>query len=108
MFQYVKFIGDDPVIIDGDKQFSLNDKFIEVKPENTYFLVAMMTQQGQGLVPVPAEDQGLVGSPLIFNTANINMITILDESGPIAKMIKEIKRQKSPIITLPPSGKIIL
>lgn len=107
MFNYIKFAGDEPVIIEDSKQLSFNDETIIAKSENVYFLVQVMTREGSGQVPVSADDQGFKKSECVFQTKNITMIVLLSDDSEIVQAIKESKLRKSGIITPKKSGIIV-
>ena len=106
MFYYVKLVGDEPFVIETEKDLKKEDVMI-VQPENLYFLVAMMTPQGQGMVPVSAEDNGLKGSEIMIYGDQIAMMAKLGIGSPIVEGIAKAKTAKSGIIT-PDKPKLVV
>jgi len=106
MFYYVKLVGDEPVIVETEKDLKRDDVIV-VDPKNFYFLVQMMTPQGQGMVPVSAEDNGLAESEIKLYGDQISMIAKLGPTSPIVEGIGRAKRAKLGIVT-PEAPKIIV
>jgi len=98
MFYYVKLVGDEPLIIESEKDVDFTSN-IEVTPQNLYFIVTVQTQQGMGTMPVPAEDNGLDNSIITIMPMKISMYAKLEETNSLLKILKQVKSQKSGIIT---------
>lgn len=97
MFYYLKPLGDEPIVIKTEHKISFDKEYIEADAKDVYFLVSIMTPQGPGQTPVSAEENGLKGCTLTFNTKNISMITLLKDSE-IPEIISKLNLKKSGII----------
>ena len=98
MFYYIKLVGDEPIIIESDQEINFSQD-IKVSPDNLYFIVTIQTQQGVGTMPVQASDNGLDHSEIIIAPMKISMHAKLELDNSIVKIIKQVKSQKSGIIT---------
>jgi len=98
MFFYIKLVGDEPIIVESKKEINFTQN-IDVEPDNLYFIVTVQTQQGMGTMPVPASDNGLDHSIITIAPMKISMYAKLEEGNSLVKVVKQVKSQKSGIIT---------
>ena len=98
MFYYIKLVGDEPIIVESKKEIDFTQN-IEINPNNLYFIVTVQTQQGMGTMPVPASDNGLDHAIITIAPMKISMYAKLEEENSLVKVVKQVKIQKSGIIT---------
>ena len=109
MYFYVKMIGDEPIIVESnDKLQDIIEKGDNIcpNPGDVYFLVPMMTSQGQATVPVSAEDNGLDNALITIYSNQISMLSELDDNSSIVEGIKKLKQHKSGLV-IPDKPKIV-
>lgn len=97
MFYYVKMVGDEPFVVESEKEIKKED--FSTDPEKLYFLVVMQGPNGQtGMHPLCATDNGLANSKIDVYSNSITMISKLGNNSPIVEAIKRVKEQKLGIV----------